>query len=110
MAWSPEGDGEWSRKVFVGPERRRSAPDSACSNDLFGSGLISNFDRSAFGLTSYVVNPSGRLKLKDAPRYTASQRAIFHRVPAPKGGFPQQAPDLFAIVNGLDDTSRLPTR
>ena len=88
------------RLLFItGPGKTSIRAGFGMYYDLFGSGLITNFDRSAFGLTSYLVNPSGRLRLKDAPRYTnftSVPSSIV--VPAPKGGFPQQAPDLFAIV------------
>jgi hypothetical protein len=109
IAWSPEGEGELGRKIFGGPGKTSVRAGFGMFYDLFGSGLASNFDRSATGLNTYLVNPSGRLLLKDAPRFTSFTNVPMSIVlPAPKGGFPQQAPDSFAIINGLDDRIQAP--
>jgi len=109
VAWSPEGDGEWVRKIFGAPGKTSVRAGFGMYYDLFGSGLVTNFDRSASGLTTNVTNPSASLTIANAPRYSGFSNVPSSIViPAPAGGFPQQAPDLFAILNGLDDRIQAP--
>lgn len=77
--------------------------------DAMGSGLITNYDASALGLSTSLTNQSGALTVANAPRFTS-----FTSIPAsillaaPAGGFPATAPQEFAITNGLDDRLKPP--
>ena len=72
--------------------------------DVMGAGLITNADSSALGLSTALSNPSARLTLSTAPRFTGQNNIPDGLLPAaPKAGFPQVAPNLFAITNSLDD-------
>jgi hypothetical protein len=95
--------------MFGGPGKTSIRAGAGMFYDLMGSGLATNFDASAFGLTSSLTNPSGRLRLAQAPRYTnftSVPQSIV--LPAPPGGFPATAPDEFAIINSLDDRIQAP--
>ena len=77
--------------------------------DVMGAGLITNYDASAFGLSTSLTNPSARLDLATAPRYVGLNRIPDGLLlPAPPAGFPAQAPNVFAIINSLDDALNMP--
>lgn len=77
--------------------------------DVMGAGLITNYDASAFGLSTQLTNPSARLTLATAPRFISfTQIPAGLLLPAPAGGFPAQAPNAFAIINSLDDQLKMP--
>ncbi|MBA3974279.1 MAG: hypothetical protein C0504_08705 [Candidatus Solibacter sp.] len=77
--------------------------------DVMGSGLITNYDASAFGLSTSLTNPSARLNLSTAPRYAGLNRIPDGLLlPAPPAGFPAVAPNVFAIINSLDDALQMP--
>lgn len=77
--------------------------------DVMGSGLITNYDASAFGLSTSLTNPSARLTLASAPRFIGlNQIPDGLLLPPPPSGFPAQAPDVFAIINSLDDALNMP--
>lgn len=77
--------------------------------DVMGSGLITNYDASAFGLSTSLVNPSAALNLSTAPRFVGLNTIPAGLLlPAPPAGFPAQAPDVFAIMNSLDDVLQMP--
>lgn len=77
--------------------------------DVMGAGLITNYDASAFGLTTALTNPSATLSLSTAPRFTGLNTIPNGLLlPRPPGGFPAQAPDEFAIINSLDDALQMP--
>jgi hypothetical protein len=77
--------------------------------DVMGSGLITNYDASAFGLSTQLTNPSAQLTLANTPRFQSfTQIPAGLLLPAPPGGFPAQAPNAFAIINSLDDALKAP--
>lgn len=77
--------------------------------DVMGSGLITNYDASAFGLSTSLTNPSAQLNLSTAPRFVGLNTIPAGLLlPAPPSGFPAQAPDVFAIINSLDDVLQAP--
>jgi hypothetical protein len=77
--------------------------------DVMGSGLITNYDASAFGLSTSLTNPSARMTLSTAPRFAGLNTIPDGLLlPAPASGFPATAPDVFAIINSLDDALKMP--
>lgn len=109
LAYSPQGGSGLSRFLFGGPGRTAIRAGWGMFYDLMGSGLITNYDASALGLSTDIANPSFVLGLPDAPRYqgfTAVPQQLVTSAPA--GGFPQLQPDIFQITNSLDDSLRPP--
>lgn len=113
LAYSPTADSGWRRFLFGGPGRTSIRAGWGMFYDLIGQPLARTFDLTAFGFATTLVNPSGQLTARTAPRFTG----IFN-VPAellreaPPGGFPIQFPDRgtgsFAITNSIDDKLRPP--
>jgi hypothetical protein len=109
LAYSPQGNDKLSRFFFGGPGKTSIRLGAGMFYELFGQGLISSFDASAFGLTSRLTNPSGSLTLANTPRFTGFSnvpRQVL--LPAPRGGFPAVAPETFTIINSLDDNLQAP--
>jgi hypothetical protein len=104
MAWSPSGTDGLSKFLFGGPGKTAIRAGWGMFYDLMGSGLITNFDASALGLSTLLVNPSAVLSLRTAPRFQGyNQIPDGLLLPPPPAGFPQVAPNVFAITNSLDD-------
>ena len=104
IAYSPQGDSGLSKFFFGGPGKTSIRAGWGMFYDVMGSGLITNYDASALGLATSLSNPSATLSLATAPRFTGINSIPAGILPAaPKAGFPQVAPDLFAITNSLDD-------
>ena len=77
--------------------------------DLFGSGLMRSQDATAFGLSTYLTNPSAVLNVQTAPRFTSIYSLPSQvLLPDPGAKFPATYPDAFAITNGLDDKLKAP--
>jgi hypothetical protein len=104
LAYSPQGDSSLSKFFFGGPGKSAIRAGWGMYYDVMGSGLITNYDASALGLSTALTNPSATLNMSTAPRFTG-----IHSIPpsvllpAPPAGFPQTAPNVFAITNSLDD-------
>ncbi len=104
LAYSPQGDSGLSKFFFGGPGKSAIRAGWGMYYDVMGSGLITNYDASALGLSTALTNPSATLSMSTAPRFTG-----IHSIPpsvllpAPPAGFPQTAPNVFAITNSLDD-------
>jgi len=104
LAYSPQGDSGLSRFLFGGPGKTAIRAGWGMYYDVMGSGLITNYDASALGLATALTNPSATLSLATAPRFTGINNIPAGILPAaPSAGFPQVAPNLFAITNSLDD-------
>ena len=109
VAYSPQGSGGLSKFLFGGPGRTSIRAGWAMFYDLFGQPLAQTYSNSALGFSTSLSNPSSGLTSITAPRFTG-----FYAIPggllpaAPKGGFPQVAPNLFAITNSIDDTLKPP--
>jgi len=104
LAYSPQGDSGLSRFFFGGPGKTSIRAGWGMFYDVMGSGLITNYDASALGLATSLTNPSAVLTLSNAPRFSGINSIPAGILPpAPKAGFPQVAPNLFAITNSLDD-------
>ena len=104
LAWSPQGDSGLSKFLFGGAGKTSVRAGWGMFYDVMGSGLITNYDASALGLATSLSNPSAQLTLATAPRFTGLNSIPASVLPAaPAAGFPQVAPNLFAITNSLDD-------
>ncbi len=104
MAWSPQGDSGISKFLFGGPGKTSVRAGWGMYYDVMGAGLITNYDATALGLATSLQNPSARLTLSTAPRFTGLNSIPASVLPAPPpAGFPQVAPNLFSITNSLDD-------
>lgn len=104
VAYSPQGSGGLSKFLFGGPGKTSIRAGWGMFYDVMGAGLITNYDVSALGLSTSLSNPSAVLALNTAPRYQGLNAIPAGILPsAPAAGFPQVAPNLFAITNSLDD-------
>jgi hypothetical protein len=104
IAYSPQGDSGLSKLLFGGPGRTSIRAGWGMYYDLMGSGLITNYDATALGLSTSLSNPSATLSLRTAPRYQSLNAIPAGLLPAaPAAGFPQRQPNNFAITNSLDD-------
>jgi hypothetical protein len=109
LAYSPSGTDGLSKFLFGGPGKTAIRAGWGMFYDMMGSGLITNYDATALGLSTALTNPSAVLSLSDAPRYIGpNQIPPSILPPAPPAGFPQVAPNIFAITNSLDDELKAP--
>ncbi|MBL8239259.1 MAG: carboxypeptidase regulatory-like domain-containing protein [Bryobacterales bacterium] len=109
LAYSPQGDSGLSRFFFGGPGKSSIRAGWGMYYDVMGSGLITNYDASALGLSTALTNPSATQTLATAPRFTGINSIPGGLLlPAPAAGFPQRAPNAFAIINSLDDQLKAP--
>lgn len=109
VAYSPPSAGGWRRRLIGGPGRTSIRAGWGMHYDLFGQGLMRMFDAEAFGLSTRLLNPSNTLTSSTAPRFTGLYGIPAELIrSAPKGGFPQDQPDNFAIAAGIDDTLKPP--
>ncbi len=109
LAYSPNAADPVGKALFGGPGKTVIRAGWGMFYDALGSGLITNYDASAFGLSTSITNPSSTLSAATAPRF-AGLNSIPDGLlaPAPPGGFPAVAPNNFAITNSLDDRLKPP--
>ncbi|MBN9661979.1 MAG: carboxypeptidase regulatory-like domain-containing protein [Acidobacteria bacterium] len=108
IAYSPQGNDGWSKKLFGGPGKTSIRAGFGMFYDLFGQGIITNYSGSALGLTSQL-QPPPTFSSTDAPRFTGFYNWDSSILPqAPAGGFPQVQPDNFAITNSIDEKLKAP--
>lgn len=108
MAYSPQGGSRLSRWLFGGAGKTAIRAGFGMYYDLFGQSLIQLANATSLGFTSQISNPASAEEAT-APRFinvTTIPPGLLP--PAPPGGFPQVAPDVFAIIGGLDDKLRAP--
>jgi len=109
VAYSPHGSGGISRFLFGGEGKTSIRAGWGMFYDLFGQPLAQEYAGSALGFSTLLENPAGILTSVTSPRYTG-----FYNIPsgllpaAPPSGFPQVAPNLFAITNSIDDQIKPP--
>jgi hypothetical protein len=109
LAYSPTPTTGLGRFLFGGPNKTSIRAGWGMYYDLFGMGLMREFDSTAFGLSNSLQNPSAELTIATAPRFTGINNLPRNLLPpAPRAGFPATYPDAFAITNGLDDSIRPP--
>ncbi|MEO8659621.1 MAG: carboxypeptidase-like regulatory domain-containing protein [Bryobacteraceae bacterium] len=108
LAWSPSADSGW-RKWLLGSAGKTSIRAGAgLFYDLFGQSLIRLADATALGFSTQLSNPA-TATYDGTPRYISPTQIPDGLLPAaPAGGFPQTAPNAFAIAQGLDSGLRAP--
>jgi hypothetical protein len=108
IAYSPQGSSGLSKFLFGGPGSTSIRAGWGMYYDAFGQGLIRDVDARMLGFSSRLTNPATASPLT-TPRFTSYFSVPLDKfVPAPKGGFPQTYPDVFAITQGVDDTLKSP--
>ncbi|HEU0139276.1 MAG TPA: carboxypeptidase-like regulatory domain-containing protein [Bryobacteraceae bacterium] len=107
IAYSPQSEGwKW---LTGGPGQSVIRAGWGMYYDLFGQGLIRYFDSNSFGLSSSIQNASSTLTELTAPRFTGVFDLPSQLIPpAPPGGFPVEAPDVFAFGGTVDSRLRPP--
>ncbi len=125
FAYSPNASGRfWER--LLGPSGKTSIRGGyGIYYDHFGEGVVNSFDREgAYGLTTYLLNPSGVLTTSCAARFV-SLTTIPNVVPGgqcspvpelppqPAPGFPTTPPGMgangsFALAWGIDSSMKTP--
>jgi carboxypeptidase family protein len=102
IAYSPQSTSGWRRWLFGGPGKTSIRTGFGMYYDLFGQSLIRQADATALGFSSQISNPAAASE-STAPRYVNPTTIPAGLLPAaPPGGFPQVAPNAFAIATGLD--------
>ncbi|HWD00294.1 MAG TPA: hypothetical protein VG456_26230, partial [Candidatus Sulfopaludibacter sp.] len=109
IAYSPHAASGLSKFFFGGEGKTSIRAGWGMFYDLFGQPLAQLYSSSALGFSTSLSNPAGVQSTLTAPRYTG-----FYNIPsgllpaAPPAGFPQIAPNIFAITNSIDDGIKPP--
>jgi hypothetical protein len=120
LAYSPNADSGWGRKLWGGPGKTSIRMGYGLYYDHFGEGITNTFDRNgSFGLTTAITNVAGVQSVAGSARFTglntipsASASGPIVESP-PQGPFPvipPQGPATggFEITWGLDDKLKTP--
>ncbi len=108
IAYSPQSTDGWLGKLAGGPGKTSIRAGAGFYYDVFGQSLIRLVDSSALGFSSFLQNPASASALT-SPRFTGFTTIPAGLLtPAPPGGFPQTAPNLWAIATSLDDKLKAP--
>ena len=108
IAYSPQSSGGFLGKLFGGPGKSSIRAGAGIYYDAFGQSLIRLVDSTALGFSTALTNPANANALT-APRFqgpTVLPAGLLQ--PAPPGGFPQTAPNIWAIASSLDDKLKAP--
>ncbi|MFN7541616.1 MAG: carboxypeptidase regulatory-like domain-containing protein [Acidobacteriota bacterium] len=109
IAYAPDAKSGLAKLLFGGPGKSVIRAGFGIYYDVFGSGLVRDFDASALGLSTSLNNASGRETIAGAPRFTGLFNIPPGLVsPPPPAQFPVTQPNNFAITNSLDDRLRAP--
>jgi hypothetical protein len=110
IAYTPRADSGWRKWLFGGEGKTTIRAGAGMLYDLFGQGIIRNFDSQQLGFSSALSNPSGQLTVAEMPRYTGPAGfPASITMPAPPAGFPQVPPEgALSIANAVDDRLRPP--
>ena len=109
IAYSPSAHDGIGKFLFGGEGKTSIRAGWGMFYDLFGQPLAQSYSSSALGFSTSLSNPAGVQSTLTTPRYTG-----FYNIPsgllpaAPPAGFPQVAPNLFAITNSIDDQLKPP--
>lgn len=108
LAFSPQNSDGLLGKLFGGPGKTSIRLGAGMYYDQFGSSLIRLVDATALGFSTALTNPANASALT-APRFTGpTSLPAGLLIPAPAGGFPQTAPNIWAIASSLDDKLKSP--
>jgi hypothetical protein len=113
LAYSPQSASGLSKWLFGGPGKTAIRTGWGMYYDLFGQGLIQSYDANSLGFSTLLTPPPASSNpassILTAPRFTG-----FYDIPtafmspAPPGGFPQTAPDVYGVTGGLDQRLKVP--
>ena len=108
LAYSPQSSSGLLGKVLGGPGKSSIRAGFGMYYDLFGQSLIRIADATALGFSTQLRNP-GTQTPTSSPRYISLNELPGGLLPAaPKGGFPQVAPNVYATASGLDRDLQAP--
>jgi len=108
MAFSPQSDSGWLKKLFGGPGKTSVRAGFGMYYDEFGQSLIRISDATSLGFSSTLQN-AGTQTYETVPRFISLNQIPSGLLPAaPAGGFPQVAPDAFAATSGVDSSMQSP--
>src|SRR5258708_25371328 len=108
LAYSPQSSSGLLGKLLGGPGKSSIRAGFGMYYDLFGQSLIRLADATALGFSTQLRNP-GTQTSTSAPRYISLTELPANLLPAaPKGGFPQVAPNVYATASGLDRDLQAP--
>lgn len=111
LAYSPQGEGGWSKFFFGGRNRSSIRAGAGIYYDLFGQAIIRGYDSTSLGFSSQITNPLNASS-RTYPRFTGYYNVpfdsqFFPQAPA-SSTFPQTYPNAFAITNSIDDKLKAP--
>jgi hypothetical protein len=109
LAYSPEATSRLGKMLFGDPGKTSIRAGFGMFYDIFGMGLIRQYDSTAPGLSTNLQT-AANANLATAPRFTGYNNFPFQLLgAAPKFGFPF-TPDLggFAITNSIDPAIKQP--
>ncbi len=108
IAYSPQADSGWIKRLTGGPGRTSVRAGFGMYYDIFGQSLIRQADATSLGFTTSLQNP-GTQTVSGVPRYISPTEIPAGILPAaPAGGFPQVAPNAFAATSGIDSNLKSP--
>lgn len=126
FAYSPSSTNQFWGKLLGSSGKTSIRGGYGIYYDHFGEGVVNSFDREgAFGLTTYLINPSGVLTTDCAQRFVSltsipngapggpNCTAVPELQPEPKPGFPFTPPGMgangsFALAWGIDNSMKTP--
>lgn len=113
LAYSPQSDSGLAKWLFGGPGKTSIRTGFGMFYDLFGQGLIRDYDAAALGFSTQLTpppSPNSPLSFAaTAPRFTGFYDLPSSVLPpAPAGGFPQTYPNSLAVTNAIDQNLKSP--
>ena len=113
LAYSPQYTSGLSHWLFGGPGKTSIRAGAGIFYDLFGQGLIRDFDTGELGFSTQlqsIVSPLDPLSSSTtAPRFTGFYDLPPSALrPAPPGGFPQTYPEGSGTPGSIDQSIRSP--
>ena len=108
LAYSPQSTSGISNWLFGGAGKTSIRAGAGIFYDLFGQGLIRDYDATALGFSTLLTPPASPLNplssASTAPRFTGFYDLPASALPpAPKGGFPQTYPCLLYTSDAADE-------
>ena len=108
IAYSPQSTSGWRKWLFGGPGKTSIRAGFGLYYDLCGQSLIRLVDSSAQGFSTQISNPANASETAPGRYINPTSIPAGLLPPAPPGGFPQAAPQAFAITTGLDSRLSAP--